>query len=146
MMPLKGVRIVELAESVAGEYCGKLLADFGQRDDAGGDEKSFHGSDPTGRRAKTKWPRLRRRPRLRRTMPKVSLGAEDRAAGAMACLKGRPSVLTPAPPISRRSTVCYSPMTDSALEIVHRRRQGKAKVPACDALQRPISFFRSGLR
>jgi crotonobetainyl-CoA:carnitine CoA-transferase CaiB-like acyl-CoA transferase len=26
---LKGVRIVELSESVAGEYCGKLLADFG---------------------------------------------------------------------------------------------------------------------
>ena len=26
---LNGVRVVELAESVAGEYCGKLLADFG---------------------------------------------------------------------------------------------------------------------
>src|SRR5439155_3616190 len=26
---LKGLRIVELAESPAGEYCGKLLADFG---------------------------------------------------------------------------------------------------------------------
>jgi crotonobetainyl-CoA:carnitine CoA-transferase CaiB-like acyl-CoA transferase len=26
---LNGVRIVELAGSVAGEYCGKLLADFG---------------------------------------------------------------------------------------------------------------------
>src|ERR1700740_1310801 len=29
MSPLTGIRIVELAESVAGEYCGKLLADFG---------------------------------------------------------------------------------------------------------------------
>ncbi|MFY9919819.1 MAG: CoA transferase [Mycobacterium sp.] len=29
MPALSGVRIVELAESVAGEYCGKLLADFG---------------------------------------------------------------------------------------------------------------------
>ena len=29
MSALSGVRIVELAESVAGEYCGKLLADFG---------------------------------------------------------------------------------------------------------------------
>src|SRR5262249_55393508 len=29
MSALNGVRIVELAESVAGEYCGKLLADFG---------------------------------------------------------------------------------------------------------------------
>ncbi|MDO3638497.1 CaiB/BaiF CoA transferase family protein [Mycolicibacterium arseniciresistens] len=29
MSALKGLRIVELAESVAGEYCGKLLADFG---------------------------------------------------------------------------------------------------------------------
>ncbi|MEB3981747.1 CoA transferase [Mycobacterium sp. 663a-19] len=29
MSALKGVRVVELAESVAGEYCGKLLADFG---------------------------------------------------------------------------------------------------------------------
>jgi len=27
--PLAGIRIVELAEDVAGEYCGKLLADFG---------------------------------------------------------------------------------------------------------------------
>ena len=26
---LDGFRVVELAESVAGEYCGKLLADFG---------------------------------------------------------------------------------------------------------------------
>jgi crotonobetainyl-CoA:carnitine CoA-transferase CaiB-like acyl-CoA transferase len=29
MSALSGFRIVELAESVAGEYCGKLLADFG---------------------------------------------------------------------------------------------------------------------
>jgi crotonobetainyl-CoA:carnitine CoA-transferase CaiB-like acyl-CoA transferase len=29
MSALIGIRIVELAESVAGEYCGKLLADFG---------------------------------------------------------------------------------------------------------------------
>ena len=29
MSALTGFRIVELAESVAGEYCGKLLADFG---------------------------------------------------------------------------------------------------------------------
>ena len=29
MSALNGLRIVELAESVAGEYCGKLLADFG---------------------------------------------------------------------------------------------------------------------
>ncbi|OBK76273.1 CaiB/BaiF CoA-transferase family protein [Mycobacterium sp. 1274761.0] len=29
MSALKGLRVVELAESVAGEYCGKLLADFG---------------------------------------------------------------------------------------------------------------------
>jgi len=29
MSALRGVRIVELAEAVAGEYCGKLLADFG---------------------------------------------------------------------------------------------------------------------
>jgi crotonobetainyl-CoA:carnitine CoA-transferase CaiB-like acyl-CoA transferase len=29
MSALNGIRIVELAESVAGEYCGKLLADFG---------------------------------------------------------------------------------------------------------------------
>jgi crotonobetainyl-CoA:carnitine CoA-transferase CaiB-like acyl-CoA transferase len=29
MSALKGFRVVELAESVAGEYCGKLLADFG---------------------------------------------------------------------------------------------------------------------
>ena len=29
MAVLQGVRIVELAEDVAGEYCGKLLADFG---------------------------------------------------------------------------------------------------------------------
>ncbi|OBA96289.1 CoA-transferase [Mycobacteriaceae bacterium 1482268.1] len=29
MSALQGLRIVELAESVAGEYCGKLLADFG---------------------------------------------------------------------------------------------------------------------
>ncbi|MEZ5736149.1 MAG: CoA transferase [Novosphingobium sp.] len=29
MSVLRGVRIVELAEDVAGEYCGKLLADFG---------------------------------------------------------------------------------------------------------------------
>lgn len=29
MSALKGLRIVELAEQVAGEYCGKLLADFG---------------------------------------------------------------------------------------------------------------------
>ena len=29
MLALTGIRIVELAESVAGEYCGKLLADFG---------------------------------------------------------------------------------------------------------------------
>ncbi|RDH78396.1 CoA transferase [Mycolicibacterium moriokaense] len=29
MSALEGIRIVELAESVAGEYCGKLLADFG---------------------------------------------------------------------------------------------------------------------
>ena len=29
MSALTGFRIVELAEAVAGEYCGKLLADFG---------------------------------------------------------------------------------------------------------------------
>src|ERR1700722_19589838 len=29
MSALTGIRIIELAESVAGEYCGKLLADFG---------------------------------------------------------------------------------------------------------------------
>ena len=29
MSALDGVRILELAESVAGEYCGKLLGDFG---------------------------------------------------------------------------------------------------------------------
>src|SRR4051794_4412368 len=29
MSALKGIRIVELAEAVAGEYCGKLLADLG---------------------------------------------------------------------------------------------------------------------
>src|SRR4051794_14789352 len=29
MSALRGFRIVELAEGVAGEYCGKLLADFG---------------------------------------------------------------------------------------------------------------------
>ncbi|MEW9855232.1 CaiB/BaiF CoA transferase family protein [Novosphingobium sp. M1R2S20] len=29
MSALKGLRIIELAEHVAGEYCGKLLADFG---------------------------------------------------------------------------------------------------------------------
>ena len=29
MSVLDGVRIIELAEDVAGEYCGKLLADFG---------------------------------------------------------------------------------------------------------------------
>ena len=29
MSALRGIRVVELAESVAGEYCGKLLADFG---------------------------------------------------------------------------------------------------------------------
>ena len=29
MSALSGIRIIELAESVAGEYCGKLLADFG---------------------------------------------------------------------------------------------------------------------
>ena len=29
MSALRGFRVVELAESVAGEYCGKLLADFG---------------------------------------------------------------------------------------------------------------------
>ncbi len=29
MPALKGIRVVELAETVAGEYCGKLLADFG---------------------------------------------------------------------------------------------------------------------
>src|SRR5258708_23129808 len=29
MSALTGFRVVELAESVAGEYCGKLLADFG---------------------------------------------------------------------------------------------------------------------
>jgi crotonobetainyl-CoA:carnitine CoA-transferase CaiB-like acyl-CoA transferase len=29
MSALKGFRVVELSESVAGEYCGKLLADFG---------------------------------------------------------------------------------------------------------------------
>jgi hypothetical protein len=29
MSALNGIRIVELAETVAGEYCGKLLADFG---------------------------------------------------------------------------------------------------------------------
>src|ERR1700751_412185 len=29
MSALTGIRIVELAESVGGEYCGKLLADFG---------------------------------------------------------------------------------------------------------------------
>ena len=29
MSALTGVRVVELAESIAGEYCGKLLADFG---------------------------------------------------------------------------------------------------------------------
>ena len=29
MSALKRIRIVELAEAVAGEYCGKLLADFG---------------------------------------------------------------------------------------------------------------------
>jgi crotonobetainyl-CoA:carnitine CoA-transferase CaiB-like acyl-CoA transferase len=29
MTALRGVRIIELAESVSGEYCGKLLADFG---------------------------------------------------------------------------------------------------------------------
>ncbi len=27
MSALRGIRVVELAESVAGEYCGKLLAD-----------------------------------------------------------------------------------------------------------------------
>ena len=29
MSALQGVRIIELAEGVAGEYCGKLLSDFG---------------------------------------------------------------------------------------------------------------------
>ena len=29
MSALNGISVVELAESVAGEYCGKLLADFG---------------------------------------------------------------------------------------------------------------------
>jgi crotonobetainyl-CoA:carnitine CoA-transferase CaiB-like acyl-CoA transferase len=29
MPALTGIRVVELAESVAGEYCGRLVADFG---------------------------------------------------------------------------------------------------------------------
>ena len=29
MTALQGIRVLELAETVAGEYCGKLLSDFG---------------------------------------------------------------------------------------------------------------------
>lgn len=31
MSALTAIRVIELADSVAGEYCGKLLADFGAR-------------------------------------------------------------------------------------------------------------------
>ena len=47
MSALTGIRIVELAESVAGEYCGKLLADFGaevikiERPDCGSPTRSM---------------------------------------------------------------------------------------------------------
>jgi crotonobetainyl-CoA:carnitine CoA-transferase CaiB-like acyl-CoA transferase len=47
MLALTGIRIVELAESVAGEYCGKLLADFGaevikiERPDCGSPTRSM---------------------------------------------------------------------------------------------------------
>jgi crotonobetainyl-CoA:carnitine CoA-transferase CaiB-like acyl-CoA transferase len=29
MSALQGIQVIELAEGVAGEYCGKLLSDFG---------------------------------------------------------------------------------------------------------------------
>jgi crotonobetainyl-CoA:carnitine CoA-transferase CaiB-like acyl-CoA transferase len=29
MSALRGIKVLELAESVGGEYCGKLLSDFG---------------------------------------------------------------------------------------------------------------------
>jgi crotonobetainyl-CoA:carnitine CoA-transferase CaiB-like acyl-CoA transferase len=47
MSALTGIRIIELAESVAGEYCGKLLADFGaevikiERPDCGSPTRSM---------------------------------------------------------------------------------------------------------
>jgi crotonobetainyl-CoA:carnitine CoA-transferase CaiB-like acyl-CoA transferase len=47
MLALTGIRIVELAESVAAEYCGKLLADFGaevikiERPDCGSPTRSM---------------------------------------------------------------------------------------------------------
>jgi crotonobetainyl-CoA:carnitine CoA-transferase CaiB-like acyl-CoA transferase len=47
MSVLQGLRIIELAEDVAGEYCGKLLADFGaevikiERPGAGSPTRSF---------------------------------------------------------------------------------------------------------
>src|ERR1700742_1011969 len=49
MSALTGFRVVELAESVAGEYCGKLLADFGaevikiERPGSGSPARAFGG-------------------------------------------------------------------------------------------------------